>query len=465
MIRKNRITLVLLAAIGGLGMFLYFYFSQAWLPRLTWERVRENLVTSGESLDPVDFMPVPLGEGDRRENFASAEIVRQWMTTDVDDEVPPLLAAWHAVESRVPESIGESDLQMIADLLEPVEPSLANLRSCVRFRHARFDFPREVNGMLVNTHPIEKLRSPLGLLKVIELDAKFQLVRREAGLALDDVLAMIRFSDLYAMEPGLLPFVLRLACVSHSIEVLERGVCMRAWDSSELDELEQALARFDPGRDVARVLRSERAIVLHDLQLLEKMLADDQSAESFTISPFFDGHWTSGLVWESAAILAEAYSKCIDLMSAERPLGERCEALDSYLRSLTEEKQTTRRDQVLLPMMARISGIGKTTLDGGRVVNLIRAAIAIESYRLEHGHLPEDLDTVEKIPLDPLDDRMFQYRLRDDGFLVEAHSQGNVPGDPLHFEDLDLIVPVPLDSWIEAGQAPQPTRTVIGPPR
>jgi hypothetical protein len=288
--------------------------------------------------------------------------------------------------------------------------------------------------------------------QVLQLRALAELQNGESEKALADVKLMLRLVDASRTEPFLISHLVRIAILQIALQSVWEGLAEHKWSDAQLADLEVELAKLDFLADYQFTIRGERNLVIANIDFFRHPTQSPEFKRPrlYFIAPFFYlmqelynlsgpggdenspigfqmlvlGFGPSGWLDQNELRIARFETKwylpVVDpeaqtISSAKiRAAGN---ALDEELRHRTPENLL---ETLFMPALG---GGARKFAYAQSSVNLARAAIALERYRLAHGEFPESLDAlapkfIAQVPHDVIGGQPLKYRRTDDGLFV-----------------------------------------------
>jgi hypothetical protein len=249
--------------------------------------------------------------------------------------------------------------------------------------------------------------------------------RESATKALVASIGLVRqFSD----EPLAIPRLVQQACFGLTKEALEHALSSVQLDSNQLASVSSALAVAESSLAIDRVMRSE---VAWNDDLFSEMRRDYKSAAAMTMD--FDSTerrtaWNQVLLAVGYRFLGVLDFDQLDYLRrestviriSEQPLPERIHALDAFA-------QGTNQISTLLPVSRFDIKLSCQflKLDARFIASLraTQAGLSVESYRAEHGQLP---DSLPSNLTDPYTGQPLRYKKLVKGYVVYSVGEDGV---------------------------------------
>lgn len=208
-------------------------------------------------------------------------------------------------------------------------------------------------------------------------------------------------------EPGLICYLVRVACTALNGVALERTLSVASFTDDQLVELDRLLADTAATLDLRRTLIGERCFMIECTR--DPSLLGQGRARLWTIP---------GLAKFDLADVLDYMADCIE--ACELPRIERPERLRQINDALENLSFLHLGVKTLAPALGRVAALD-VRCQGG--TDLARTALAIERYRLATGSIPRDLeslvpDYLDHVPLDPYDGRPIRYQPTASGYRL-----------------------------------------------
>jgi hypothetical protein len=376
------------------------------------------LFAAGTSLTPEDYAPPPLpaGAGNAGDHLEAAVLVllgqdyEPGRLSPPDADLKALETRLHALELRQ-EPPTTADLEFFARMLERHKTALSLIDQAFV---AGLDERAQVDYI---NNPFEfELPNYLARLRLIALLRARALLAASEGRGLDawhDTEAIFQVSTWTAHSmPALMPALLARAIHHQGLLAVQALLPQSAIDAPLRSRILSAATEIDPAAHMKKVIDAERAVVAKWLDF--QHFARKRGG--------FWSSWTPQRRWNTAIYL-EHSAKTSE--SCTRPAWER--------RGLPAEN-------VDLPFLA-LAAKEVIFRDCDNVANkrdlwivdraLLRLAFDLEEWRATTGSLPDSLERLGQVPIDPFSNAPYLYRLKDDGYLlhsigINGHDDGGI---------------------------------------
>jgi hypothetical protein len=352
--------------------------------------------------------------------------------------------------------------------LSKYDPTIEELRTAAALPGARFplDYDNEFPAAILLPH-LSPLKTASQLL---QMRALAELQDGDTQKALDDVKLILRLADSIKDEPIYFSHLVRIRMLQIALQPVYEGLAAHHWSDAQLAELDSALAKEDFVAGYLIAMRGDIVFQYREIEYLRRH-PHELNKLSFADDNFFAGDDNFSQAAPPSPgwlIPAACFCRLSEVHCA--PVGwfyqneVRCarQMMDHYLpiadvraRTLSPAKakaaesafradvqQVTPHnffERLLLPALR--GGPGRFARAQSSV-DLARAAVGLERYRLAHGGFPESLDALAlqylgSVPRDVVNGRPLIYRREADGGFVlysigwnETDDGGTVVLDP-----------------------------------
>jgi hypothetical protein len=349
-----------------------------------------------------------------------------------------------------PDQIRQLRLEM-----ESVKEPLAKARALVNYRSGRFT----IKWPLDYTSTILSCQDCRNVMNLLSHDAQLRAQDGDIDGALISVLCILSTGRSIGDEPTLISQLVRMGSEWSYVNALERILAQGQASAISLakvhrefeDEASQPLFLFGVRGERAGHHRMISAIETGDLKVssLIAVMGPKGTLESW---------------WEDVSGEVEfrrSHGPWIRVMNgvveiAKLPVEEQRPRLKSYGRSIDEQAAHGKIPVYIGLVVPSIFRVGESFSRHQASLRCAIVALAVERYRIAHGHWPDSLnslvpDFLAKVPLDPYDAKPLRYRRLKDGVVIysigpdETDDGGNLerenptkPGTDLGFQLWDL---------------------------
>jgi len=322
----------------------------------------------------------------------------------VDEANVPSLgtAKWPARGVPLPEPMA----QAIAACLTANQQCLTLLHKAAGIEHCQYN--RDYGQTLLWT---QDCRHGEQLLHVSTIYHASKGDTEATAAAIEDGL---RLSDSLQREPGLIGYLVRIACSGLTLNALERSLSLTTFTDGQLKELGAALTRTGNTLDFTRVLVTERCFMI-ELWRNPSRSGPTGSRLPVRMFPGMRETWLADILNYMEACIDASQLPPVERLKRFRQIRAEIEQL-SFLHLLA--KQTT-------PAITRVAELD---LRARAHLELAKTALAIERYRLAGGKVPEQLEELvpqylPAVPSDPFDGNPLRYRRTEPGYRLYSISE------------------------------------------
>ncbi len=216
-------------------------------------------------------------------------------------------------------------------------------------------------------------------------------------------------ADSLRREPALINYLVRVACVGHSVASLERSLSTAAFTDQQLAQLDEALTATAGTIDLTQAMITERCVMIETCR--DPFLAAGPG-------PGPKPRMLPGMTRTGIADILDYMGDCIE--ASKRPPMERL----AGFREATGKVEDLSVLHVMIKMLAPSLGrVAELDLRARARIDSARTALAIERYRLATGKLPERLaelvpQYLKEVPIDPFDGNPIRYKRTEPGYLL-----------------------------------------------
>jgi hypothetical protein len=245
--------------------------------------------------------------------------------------------------------------------------------------------------------------------KLLELAVVAHAQKGETAAGLACIEDELRLGDSLKNEPGLICYLVRIACYGVAMRGLERVLSVTELTDEQLQEWDERLAAVGDSVDLGEVLVAERACMIEWCK--DPTLLGGAGGELILMK-------TPGL---RTVTLHDSLDYMADYIEATRlPPPERLVRFAEISEHARGRSLLHAISAMMLPALTRVA-----QLDVRRQAHLelARTALAIERYRLATGDVPGQLeqlvpDYLDAVPIDPFDGQPIRYRRTDPGYVL-----------------------------------------------
>lgn len=232
-----------------LGLCLFWtlvHVIEDWRGKRAWEAWQRDQIAKGVVYDPAQLQGPPIPDAD---NFAKAPIIQDRLSEPSHPffsdgfklEAPKKLGAnWrtgHAMDLQAWMAVNHTN--DFTAFLAPAGPRLEELMQAAKRSGSRFDLPKEDSD---DSFGLMHLRVAV---RTLNLRALVALRGGKPEPALQDVLTELRLARQVGQDRTIIPHTLQLALSGIAMQAVWEGLESRAWDESQLAQLQDELAKAD----------------------------------------------------------------------------------------------------------------------------------------------------------------------------------------------------------------------------
>jgi len=299
------------------------------------------------------------------------------------------------------EPLPEPMARAIADCLAANEQCLALLHEAAGFEQCRYNWDYMTG--------LPELKSVRHCAHLLKLSIVSHADEGDSEAAVRDIHDGLQLAKSLRREPMLVSYLVRVACNALTVSGLEQALNRTTFTDEQLKELDDAFAA-----------------VAGDLDLAEAMIMERCFNLEYTRDPSqIGGSGRGGFVFRLPGIQGRGLIDILNYMgdcieAARLPVTERVARLREIEQELNELSVLHLMIKVLAPAMGRI---GEIDLRLHAHLDLAKAALAIERYRLATGSVPNELAELvpaylDEVPIDPFDARPIRYKRTEPGYLL-----------------------------------------------
>jgi hypothetical protein len=320
------------------------------------------------------------------------------------------------------------------------DPTIEELREASKLPYSRF--PLEYD----KDNPAEILLPHLAVMKgcvqILRLRAIAELQNGESGKALDDVKLMLYLNQSIRSEPILISHLVRLAMAEITLQPVYEGLAEHKWSDTQLAALDAELGKLDFMADFEFSMRGERVFGISVTEYLRRsrnlraMGFDGQGDPSSPLFSDLGFHLApASFFYLSELTIARVHQQWVlPLVDVENRTVSPNVVRRSQIAGQKELEHGWPYNILARMVFPSIQNAVIKFARGQSSLDLARAAVALERYRLVHGGLPESIDVlapqfIEKVPHDIINGQPLKYRRTSDGQFVLYSVGWNETGD------------------------------------
>ncbi len=306
--------------------------------------------------------------------------------------------------------------QAVSDYLTANQQCLVLLNEAARIEHCRYDWDyAEVLSSWKTQDHREGLRNCALLLRLCTV---YHSHMGDAGAAAMSIRDGLRLADSMRKEPGTSGHTVQIAHLAGTLHGLEWALNLTTFTDEQLTELDETLAASATSLDFREAMITQRCFAI---ERLRDMKYSKRPPLRVLIRCRETASWIPGIHEKGFPDILDHAKDCVE--AAGLPAAQR---LKRFREIRTELGRLS-----ILHAMVRVWGpalmsMPRTIELEFRVrahLDLARAALAIERYRLAVDNVPENLAELvprylDAVPLDPFDGRPIRYRRTQPGYLL-----------------------------------------------
>ena len=283
---------------------------------------------------------------------------------------------------------------------------------------------------LTNTFAFQYLGRVKALANLLKAEAVYHSRRGQTDLALRSVTSGFALADTLRREPAIISELVRIACVAISLDTLEQLLPAQKWSRPQLTSVAEMLDRAttDGKRGAFGALVSERAIILSYFNLppseFNKLLSGD-AAKNITEKLKMAGYRIFNIRERDQRLFLELMEKLSTASTNSFPVALR--RADEVDREIDRRLSSGfGRFAIVSPVLHSMHKVIEREAALLTRLRCARAALAIETFRLDHGGiLPANLNDlvpayVPEFPTDPAAGEPLEFELLNSGYQISS---------------------------------------------
>ncbi len=419
---------LLFAVVCLVTLYGLFVAVENWRGKHAWDTYQREREAKGDSFDWKSITPPPVPDA---ENFAMTPLLAELFPK------PPQQPRLNAL--RLPDAEGAGGSRHLGrvenleawkkaftndDLLAALnvyEPMMKEISEALQQRpKCRFPVRYEdhVNALMPHISPLRNIS------RVYRLRALAELSAGQTDAAFEDVRLNLRLADTIKDEPALISYLVRVAMLELSAQVIWEGLAAHCWNDRQLAAFQAEFATTDQLALFASAMRGERLfgynicrwLIGKQQEALRALAlsADEWNPLQMTVIRLAPTGWLYQNMLTIDRFHTENFFPMIDVENRRIDLAN-CHRVDENL-TLMSLSPYNLLAKMLLPA---ISSCTKKAARYQTSTDEIVLACALERHRLAKGEYPENLtalvpEFLGKIPTDVIDGKPIRYR-RDAG--------------------------------------------------
>jgi hypothetical protein len=326
--------------------------------------------------------------------------------------------------------VGDGDLPPLGQLWssehsQAISTQLASLSLEIAQIDRLKDFPGGSLPLVVTENPWVTMLPELADLrfsaKLKCLDILNKAIKGDTASLVEDVTVLSRLGQLLTDHPVLITSLVKIACDSLSIQVIEEVNALTTLSPEQLTSISDQLAIVEAEDPIRWGLLGERALQIKAFQWALKRNRTDR--REIPIFPGVIGFQGWHMCDMAAGIRIE--NKLMLSVNEPRKRLDKAKQLENEFEALPKYYLFT---NILCFILVRALELSlRTTAQ----IRAARVGLAIEHYRIDKGNFPERLeqlmpDYMQVLPQDPFDDQPLHYKLTTDAAIVYSIGEDGV---------------------------------------
>jgi hypothetical protein len=453
-------------------LYCLFVAIENWTGARALAAAKEQVAKEGESLDFMSLIP-PLPPV--AENFCALEPLAG--LSNPKNKPAPALEALDKLNSKAPGGLNSIQLGTAPDLkpwiehlakngigkadatpaemlaaLDAAHPVLKTLADASPQRRAAQFTPRigeGQDGLTLFELQVPHYNHSLRLGKALLLRCTLAIAAGQTGKALKCIQAALRLSEACFQEPILISLLVGSTLQSIAMDRIWALLHARIATEADLSLLKEELARLDLPAAMLHAMRGELAAVAQTLEHLKKrqegsaglfnLMNGQPSQQQSLVTRFLNAVLPTGFLDHSEAFIIQQELNSVILPARQGGYPRLKAALHDLEKTFAEQNKLLHPHQILARLMLpAYSSVVRNVIESETRRRQALAALAIESFRLAKGMLPESLpDGI----LDVIDGKPMRYRVEGEGYILwsiahdEEDDAGQVPGKEERLRD------------------------------
>ncbi len=448
-----------------------------------WVTFTDFWESKGESFSYKDFIPPEIPD---EENFAASPIIAELFDESTPNQIekfdfnniqnielqassrPDLMDRQRAIggpdtsliDYLVVSGINTTKSEaatIILDSLEPLAPLFLKIEQTRQRTSVRYpvDYDR----------PITAKHNQLSLfpaIKALIVKIRAQVLLKKSADAGKDLLTLLHLVDMLGSDHSFIPKTIESAMYGAVLATLWEGLKSKSFTKKDLKLIDRKLKNTNLLQEFIQTIRAERAA------FLDLMESNPEAFYAMLEVEYFYDHSDAKHIAQAFRIfgLSQAFvlrNKLVYSKFIQQHFLTSNDKINLTIVSNAEKDFTVLQKHSFLsshPYSVLLSAQGEGTLSGVSKkiiqtsvrINLARIAIALELYRREHKHYPEDLsslgpDHITDLPTDLFTGAPPRYRILSDGtpLIYSVGENGIDDGGHLGRDDLIWQYKLPQD--------------------
>jgi hypothetical protein len=247
---------------------------------------------------------------------------------------------------------------------------------------------------------LQKMRTISWLLKARGMAA---IAAGQGDLAFGDLRLILRLAESLRSEPTLISYLVRLALLNQSLDLLAQGIANQAWSEQQLAQLQGSLLEINVVEEQMSAMHAETVYFgLAGIDYLRRhpgeagQMMDDPGVfwmakampDGWHYREMINYHRLAGLIGRAS----DPAAKTINPELADRAQQDIEAGIGSHPVAIV--RRHTFWSRMLLPAVSRVTA---RTAKTQAAVTLAGVACALERHRLRHSAYPENLDEIKPL--------------------------------------------------------------------
>jgi len=381
---------VLIVLVGLIGLYFVVCRSKV-------EQRLEALRAAGyptSFAELAEHTKLPDGVANAAEVYARAFAA---FVPPVEEANVPLLGKARLPDRGTP--LAAPAAKAISMCLASNQQCLALLHEAAGIEHCRYDW--DYGQVMPHTQEMKRCA------QLLSLGAAFHTQEGDTDAAVVCIRDGLRLSDSLHREPALINHLVRIAFIGVALGGLERSWNLTTFTGQQLTVIGDALSRTAGALDFTQALVTERCRMIEACR--NPSLLTDPSVP-VRLFPGLRGTW-----------LADTLDGMEDRIEASRqPPAER---LRRFRKADDEIRQLSFLHVMIKNVTPAMTRVAELDLRLRAHLDLAKAALAVERYRLATGKVPEQLaelvpQYLDHVPIDPFDGQPIRYRRTNPGYFL-----------------------------------------------
>jgi hypothetical protein len=264
----------------------------------------------------------------------------------------------------------------------------------------------------------------------LSLRACAELQNNQSDQALADVNLMLYLNGAIRTEPFLITHLVRIAMLEISLQPIYEGLAARRWSEAQLGALDSELIRQDFLADYRTAMRGELGLDITEIEYMRRN-HDFRALDYSEFGPrepsaleIWLQLYPAGFFYQNELQLARMQLEYVlPVVDMEKRLVSPATVRQNSAAITNELRQYPYNGAFARMVLPAVLNSVEKFAQAQAHLDLARAAIALERYRLAHGELPASLDALtpqflDQIPHDVINGQPLHYRRTNDGQFV-----------------------------------------------